>query len=91
MAVRAPLSESPIGVQVVDNAASGQPDTFDAVSFLNEGDECEPDSTSFLSPITSGDISVIDAQPVDRFRSRCSRRGGSIVYYPSRCGYPTPR
>ena len=64
-----------VGIQVVDNAATGTPDTFDSVPFRQPVD-CSPIApTGLLTPIASGDIIVIDAPPLPTSKDQCKNNG----------------
>jgi hypothetical protein len=68
-----------LGIQVVDNAATGTPDTFDAVPF-REPDDCSPVAgVGLVTPVASGDIVVIDAPPLPTSKDHC-KDGGWRTY-----------
>jgi hypothetical protein len=69
-----------VAIQVVDNAATGQPDTFDASPFATPFD-CSPlTPTALITTIASGDLVVTDAPPFPTSKDQC--KNGAWRNYP---------
>jgi hypothetical protein len=65
-----------VTVQVTDN----QPDTFDSEPIGRTATDCSPLPPSELGgPITSGDITVVDAPPLPTSKDQC-KNGGWQIY-----------
>ena len=65
-----------MGIQVVDDAGSGTPDTFDAVPFGDPNDCSAIAPGTFLSIVLSGDIAVVYAPGGSPTGTAQCRNGG---------------
>jgi hypothetical protein len=66
-----------VAIQVVDNAGTGAPDTFDS-RIRTDPSDCTPvPVTLILTPIASGDIVVVDAAqlPLPTSKEQCKNGG----------------
>lgn len=68
----APFAGSIITVQVLDD----QPDIFDSPELGRAPGDCSPAAPSIFSgPLTQGDITVVDAQPLPTSKDQCKGDG----------------
>ncbi len=85
MAVPTSLFPNPIGVQIVDNAGTGKPDTFDAITTREGPTDCSPFATGQLTAIVSGDLRVTDALPGPFLTLPCRQQRANVSFTTASC------
>jgi hypothetical protein len=64
-----------LGVSVTVHVVDDDPDTISILVLGRAATDCSPPPEINVSPLTSGDITVVDAQPLPTTKAQC-RRGG---------------